>query len=109
MKPIKTSVKSVIEHRALPTHNNAFKHWIGSHKLKADIPSKIKNALTEYMENDYVDVHSWYFTPKSFSNIIGLLHQLGYIDFTINKLQSTPFGSLEFYVELEKKDDANYI
>ncbi len=103
VKPTKTSIKSVIEHRALSTHNNAFKHWVGLHKSDHSIiSSKIKNALTEYTESNYVDVHSWYFTPKSFSNIIKLLHQLSYVDFTISKLQPTPFGSLEFYAVLEK-------
>ena len=104
VKPTKTSVRSVIEHRALSTHNNAFKHWMGIHKLKNDISSKIKNALTEYMVSDYVDVHSWYFTPKSFSNNIKLLHQLGYIDFTIDKLYPTSPGSLEFYAVLQKRN-----
>lgn len=104
VKPTKTSVKSVIEHRALTTHNNAFKHWIGMHQHKNDISSKIKNALTEYMEKDYVDVHSWYFTPTSFSTIIKLLNQLGYTDFIISKLHSTSPGSLEFYAVLEKEN-----
>lgn len=103
VKPTKTSVKSVIEHRALHTHNNAFKHWTGIHKHKNDISSQIKDALTEYTESDYVDVHSWYFTPKSFSKIIMLLHHLGYIDFTIGKLYPTSPGSLEFYTVLEKE------
>ena len=105
VKPTKTSLKSVIEHRALFTHNNAFKHWIGIHKLKnTATSSKIKNALTEYAESDYVDVHSWYFTPQSFSKIIRLLNELGYIDFTIRKLHPTPFGSFEFYAVLEKRE-----
>ncbi len=103
VKPTKTSVKSVIEHRALSTHNNAFKHWIGIHSVNNNLPAKIKNALTEYRESDYIDVHSWYFTPKSFSNIINLLNDLSYINFTISKLQPTPFGSLEFYVVLQKR------
>ena len=98
----KHSLKSVIEHRALTTHNNSAEHWRGQHGVLDNITERIKNAITEYVTNEYVDVHAFYFTPASFSQIISLLNQLGYIDFKINKLHDTPPNNIEFYCVLEK-------
>ena len=100
-KRTKHSLKSVIEHKALTTHNNPLKHWLGIHGDTNNI-SRIKEAIVEFNTNKYIDVHQWYFTPKSFSSNISLLNQLGYIDFKINKIYSTRFKRLEFYVVIEK-------
>ena len=101
-KRTKHSLKSVIEHRALTTHNNPLKHWLGIHGDLNNISTRVKNAIEEFKSNKYIDVHQWYFTPKSFSENLLLLQQLSYIDFRVNKLYRTKFKRLEFYVELEK-------
>jgi SAM-dependent methyltransferase len=98
----KHSLKSVIEHRALTTHNNSSDHWGGEHGVINDISDRIKNAITEHSMNEYVDVHAFYFTPNSFSQIINLLNQLGYIDFVVNWLHETSPENFEFYCILEK-------
>ena len=77
---VKHSLKSVIEHRSLTTHNNPKKHWLGIHGNINNNTHRIKNAINEFLDNDYVDVHSWYFTPTSFSKILNQLNELGYID-----------------------------
>ena len=95
-------MKSVIEHRALTTHNSAKKHWLGFHGTLDNTAQRIKNAIEEYNQSDYVDVHAWYFTPDSFAKIINLLTESGYIDFKIKTLYHTSVKKLEFYVVLEK-------
>lgn len=101
-KQTKHSLKSVIEHRALTTHNSAKKHWIGIHGSLNNTVNRIKEAIEEYNQSDYVDVHAWCFTPNSFTKIINLLYELGYIDFKIKTLYHTSVKKLEFYVVLEK-------
>jgi len=102
-KKQKHSLKSVIEHRALTTHNIASKHWRGDHGKLENTSQKIKAAMEEYHTGAYIDVHAWCFTPDSFAEIVTLLEQMDYIDLAINKIYPTPYKSLEFYVKLEKK------
>ncbi len=111
----KHSLKSVIEHRAFITHNDPVRHWRGDYgfvdsaanraKLIDDIAERIKNAITEYNANEFVDVHAWYFTPDSFAEIIGILYKLKYTEFTISELHHTLKNSREFFVVLEKVED----
>ncbi|MDQ8054592.1 MAG: class I SAM-dependent methyltransferase [Pedobacter sp.] len=100
-KRTKHSLKSVIEHRTI-THNHPADHWRGQHGEVEDVINKIKNAIDEYQSNDYIDVHAWYFTPESFSGLISLLNELGYIDLKICRLHETPLYGIEFYAVLEK-------
>lgn len=99
----KHSLKSVIEHRALTTHNTPSEHWVGQHGDVNNIADRIKKAIHEYTTKEYIDVHSWYFTPETFSQIINVLNQLKMVDFTINRLHSTPVNHVDFYCVLEKK------
>jgi SAM-dependent methyltransferase len=103
-KKTKHSLKSVIEHRALTTHNKGRKHWQGMHGKITDISKKVKEAIAEYNAEEYVDVHAWYFTPTSFENIVNLLNELGYINLKVEKIYPTRYKSLEFYAILQKKD-----
>ena len=98
----KHSLKSVIEHRVLTTHNDARKHWAGEHGTRDNMLNKIKDAVTEYNTQEYIDVHAFYFTPDSFSNIIHQLNELGNIDLAISRLHKTSFHRFEFYCVLEK-------
>jgi SAM-dependent methyltransferase len=101
-KRTRHSLKNVIEHLGLTTHNNAKKHWFGIHGNIEKNSERIANAIKEYNKNEYIDVHAWYFTPNSFIKIINQLYQLGYIDFKISSMQRTPFLQHEFYAVLEK-------
>jgi SAM-dependent methyltransferase len=109
----KHSLKSVIEHRAFITHNDPVKHWKGDHgfvdsvsnrtKLLDTISEIIKNAISEFNDNEFIDVHAWYFTPDSFAGIISMLNKLGYTDFKIGRVYPTLKNSREFFAVLEKK------
>jgi SAM-dependent methyltransferase len=108
----KHSLKSVIEHRAFITHNDPVRHWKGDHgfvdsvsnraKLLDDMSERIKNAVSEFNANEFVDVHAWCFTPDSFAEIISILNKLGYTDFKIERLHPTLKNSFEFFAVLEK-------
>jgi hypothetical protein len=99
------SLKSVIEHRALTTHNDPNKHWLeGEVSTRHQIDfGKIKSAIAEWRasNNQYIDVHAWYFTPDSFAEIISLLNSLAYIDLKIERIYPTRNGSLEFWAILK--------
>jgi len=102
-KRTKHTTKSIIEHRALTTHNDTKKHW----EEQADsfnYPDifKIQNAITESAssENEYIDVHAWQFTPTSFSQNLDLLKNLGLIDLTLEAIYETRYGQNEFWAIL---------
>lgn len=97
------SLKSVIEHRALTTHNYSMKHWNNDHGQRATMKNKIEAAIKEFGDaaGKNIDVHAWYFTPNSFVDIINLLHSLKYINLSVKKIIPTRYGNLEFYVVLE--------
>ena len=101
-------VASLIEHRALTTHNDAARHWRGDHgDQHVDLKEKISGALAEFNNvpsEVYIDVHAWYFTPESFSTNILLLGELGQIHFDIEQVYQTATGQLEFFAILRKKD-----
>jgi hypothetical protein len=100
------SAKSVIEHRALTTHNYPVAHHLGNH---GDISSgqhvRIQSAMDEFWNSDgsYIDVHAWQFTPENFTKIINDLYQLDLIDFTISNVWDTPLNDFEFMVILQKR------
>lgn len=99
------SLRSVIEHRAMTTHNEPHRHWIGDHGAPAmafDI-NVVKSAITEYENADggYIDVHAWQFTPASFSLNVELLSQFGMTNLRVEKAYSTPYNSLEFCAILQ--------
>ena len=103
-KKKKHTLKSVIEHRVLTTHNHPMMHWNGNHGSLENTCEKISSAIQEFNDagTNSVDVHGWYFTPQSFVNIITILNDLKYIDFSVKKIIPTQYGNFEFYVVLEK-------
>ena len=79
------TVGSVIEHRALTTHNDTLRHWSEPPENFFVIdPSKVSAAIEEFnnARGSYIDVHAWQFTPFSFSNIINCLIEMKYIPFS---------------------------
>jgi len=101
------SVKSVIEHRALTTHNDAARHWIGDHGVPTfrHNPAAVPSAISEY-ENaggGYVDVHAWQFTPVSFRTGIDALCNLGFIGLEVERIYSTPHNIFEFCAILKRR------
>jgi 2-polyprenyl-3-methyl-5-hydroxy-6-metoxy-1,4-benzoquinol methylase len=109
VKQTNHSIKSVIEHRTLTCHNDGSRHWRNDSGLQTiDIcENSLINAINEYNDainnNKYIDVHSLQFTPSSFKKIINLLNATKYIDFKVERVYPTVYGSCEFFVILKKQ------
>jgi len=98
---------SVLEHRALVTGNDPAHHWRGEHGLRySELKSMWQSAAEEYANahGAYIDVHIWQFTPESFVAMVEGLFQLGLINFTVEKIFSTPRNQLEFFCILQKSE-----
>ena len=97
------TLQSVIEHRALTTHNDPALHWQGEHGTSEIDPSRVLSAVEEFEKTEgYLDVHAWLFTPKSFRLVIDALSSLGLIAMTIERIFPTLRGSNEFYSVLRQ-------
>lgn len=94
------SLRSIVEHRALTTHNEPHRHWIGDHGAPAFTYSidTVRSAILEHTEaaGAYVDVHAWQFTPSSFRMIFDLLLNLGLVKLKVERVYSTPHNLFEF-------------
>lgn len=102
------SLKSVIEHIALITHNDPLQHWDSSVPPKYTIdPKKIRFAIDKWLacKGEYIDVHAWYFTPESFVSNINLLNDLGCINLQIERVYPTQRGAIEFYAVLSSSEN----
>lgn len=106
------TLKSVIEHRALTTHNDSLVHW----KTYINCPNQqhptictnaINLAIDEYKNigSAYLDVHAWYFTPYTFERIISILFNIKKIKLSVERLYQTRYGTNEFWVILKKCND----
>lgn len=98
-------LRSVIEHRALTTHNESSRHWAGEHGDRyLERTARIEASILEYQaaSGSYIDVHSWYFTPDSAESILTTLHRLGLINIQIERVYPTRRNSNEFWMILQK-------
>lgn len=103
---------SVIEHRALTTHNDPGRHWRGDHADPiggATIAERTRTALREFDDarGSYIDVHAWQFTPASFREITSLLCELGYSSMRPVRVYDTGYGRNEFTAILQKAAPAS--
>ena len=99
---------SVIEHRALTTHNDPARHWNGDHTDTGyidSIPQRTRAAMAEYAAagGAYVDVHAWQFTPASFRHTMTTLSRLGLSPFDVTAVHGTPRPRNEFTAILARK------
>lgn len=91
---------SVIEHRALTTHNDPVRHWAGDHGDPfTDRAARIEGALKELADaqGGYIDVHAWYFTPPSFRRIVDDLRASGFTSFAVRRMFPTRQNANEFW------------
>lgn len=99
-------ISSVIEHRALTTHNDPARHWAGDHgePLYKTQPRQIRDAAEFFLRHNktYIDVHAWQFVPESFRDVMQTLFDLRLSAFRILRVYATAPGSNEFYAVLEK-------
>lgn len=101
------SLTSVVEHRALTTHNDTMRHWNGDHAKadhRASIVDRASAAIAEFKAADgnYIDVHAWQFTPDGFEAILRNLYYLQMIDLIVERAYPTPRGRNEFMAVLRK-------
>ncbi|MDR0234251.1 MAG: tetratricopeptide repeat protein [Zoogloeaceae bacterium] len=102
--PGRHSLRSLLEHRALQTHNNPVLHWAGqSGDCTENQIQRIKAAIEEFRTNPgYIDVHKWYFTPQVFVNIVRILNELELTELVCAELYETPRNALEFAAVLAR-------
>jgi SAM-dependent methyltransferase len=101
------SLSSVVEHRALTTHNDPARHWAGDHgDHNENRASRIASAIQEISDANgaYIDVHAWYFTPRSFREVITDLSATKHISFSVQRMFPTRPNSNEFWAILQKHD-----
>ncbi len=98
------TLQSVIEHRALTTHNDSVRHW-RERQVQRPVPNidAIRKAIAEWHASggSYIDVHAWYFTPDSFAEIIAELRALDLVRLQVERLYPTRFGANEFWAILK--------
>lgn len=99
------TLKSVIEHLALTTHNDPARHWAGDHGSNTEnLQNRIEAAMSAYQNpgSNYIDVHAWQFTPESFSAIVQLSQELELQPFVVSQIFPTARDNLEFFAILQK-------
>lgn len=97
---------SVREHRALTTHNDTARHWVGD---SADpnahlLPDRERIAKLEFdnSQGSYIDVHAWQFTPASFRGIVESLRRAGLSNLAAERVYDTVHNTNEFAAVLVK-------
>ncbi len=98
------TLKSVIEHWTLVTHNDAVAHWRGEHGARiVEHPRRLRDAIGVYRgTEDYIDVHAWYFTPTSFWDVTSTLHAAGLSPLRPVEIHATGHNTPEFFAVLER-------
>ena len=103
---VRHSLRSVVEHRALTTHNDASRHWQGDHgEPLQDIQDRLRAAVEEYESvgpTDYLDVHGWQFTPDTFVASVEALDRIWGHGLHLERCYHTRRDSNEFWVILRR-------
>lgn len=100
------SLKSLIEHRVLTTHNDAIRHWNDDHgDPRTNRAGRLASALDEWRlsRGTYVDVHSWYFTVDTFVDVLKDAEECGEVDFLIERAYAVRRNANEFWVVLRRR------
>lgn len=88
---------------------NATTIWVDTDLDNMEIANTTDGALSLYeqakLEESYIDIHAWRFTPSSFRMLVGMLRSTGFfksgiVDVITN--DSSPVYRFEFYVSLRK-------
>jgi hypothetical protein len=97
---------SIIEHRALTTHNDPFRHWTEKKSIlyKPIDVDKVSSAIEEFKNssNQYIDVHAFQFDPMTFSDILNTLIKLKLINFSSIEVNGPVYLSFDFTLMLKK-------
>lgn len=99
------TLASVIEHRALTTHNDPARHWRKDHGVPSGTDTdRLAASIQEWQNSNggYVDVHAWQFTPDSFALNIALLRKIDLISLKPLRVYQTVHGANEFLAVLSR-------
>ena len=96
------TARSIIEHRALTTHNSPRRHWRGDHGQPGPDAERLKAAIAEARSGRASDVHAWTFTPESFRRVIEALRLAGLTGLGIEDVHPTAYGRGEFCAVLRR-------
>lgn len=100
---IKPTYGAIVEHIFYATkRNNSISWGFDYERSNFEFVHEIPNArhAAERSATDFIDVHSWVFTPSTFREIINSLNLLGYT--TFNVFKEYPPSGCEFYSVLKK-------
>ncbi len=106
-KRTRHSLKSVIDHFTLTTHNDMREHWQGNHENPENMASfaqRLEGVFKRIEEADgaYIDAHAWQFTPLVFARIVSAAHEAGMIKLRPVMVCDTPVFHHEFTAILER-------
>ncbi|MFL9943749.1 class I SAM-dependent methyltransferase [Paraburkholderia graminis] len=103
------SLRSILSAHSLTTHNDPQRHWNGDHgrpgifeRGRQTLTAAVEHYQNSIERNEYVDVHAWQFTPKSFHDLCSQLFDLGLIPLYPETTGATMCGRLEFCAILRK-------
>jgi hypothetical protein len=100
------TLRSLIEHRALTTHNDSRRHWQGDHGVIFDnFEQRVQAALQEFGEarGKYIDVHAWYLTPELAVTMICALQNMSLTRLGVYRIYATQHGANEFWMILSDR------
>lgn len=95
------SLRALLLESCRRTHNDAMKHWSGDHgelELNADPINWVSENFNE-INKDHIarsGYHSWFFTDRSFMNLIRELNQQKLISLELEACYNTLFGTCSF-------------
>lgn len=87
----KPTDQAIRDHRVNVTHNVSPLHWVGFHGRKIDDRAAAHRDVAAWEAGEYIDVHQWQFTPRTFRGIMGQLPNIEGV-----AVFDTAFGSMEF-------------
>lgn len=98
------TLSNVIKCIALTAHNDPVRYWNGDAGKRPLDPKKIEAAIHAYddAKGNYLDVHSLYFTPASFRDIMATLCELRLTRLEPERVYDTPKHWNEFCAILRK-------
>jgi len=106
LAPTNHTLNSFLDDRLLTSHNNPLDYWRGSYgEMKLDHLdlTAIYNYFNEYAAaEEYLDVHAWKFTPKTFKSISETLFRLEIVQLKLKYIAATFPGNNEFWVVFER-------
>lgn len=98
------TLANVIKCIALTAHNDPIRYWNGDAGERPLDPRRIQAAIRAYDDarGNYIDVHSLYFTPASFRDVMTTLYELGLTRLKPERVYDTPMQWNEFCAILRK-------